>query len=105
MRILERVFRRITHEFPATNRTIRSLFATSSSAYFSKLGKLQMPERMLNFTGTAAHRRTSSVMFVATSNRMHKLLGYIPNNRAVCCPITYRSEFALNTFIFNELVR
>jgi len=104
-RILERVFRLITHKFPDTNRTIKSVFATRSSAYFSKLCKLQMPERLLNFTGTAAHGRASSVMFVVTSNRMHKLLGYIPNNQAVCCPITYRSEFALKKFIFTELGR
>jgi len=85
----------IIHKLPATNRTIRSVFATNSSAYITKLCKLQMMESLLSFTGTATHRRTSSVMFVATTNCMHKLLGYVTNNRAVCCPITYRSEFAL----------
>jgi hypothetical protein len=95
----------ITHKFPATNGKIRSVFATSSSAFFSKLCKLQIPERLLDFPGTAANRLTSYVMFVATSNRMHKLLDYIPNNQAVCCPNTYRSEFALKKNIVTELVR
>jgi isocitrate/isopropylmalate dehydrogenase len=102
-RIPERVF---THHSQTScyQRNNQKRICTSSSAYITKLCKLQMIERLLSFTVTTAHRRTNAVMSVATSNRMHKLLGYIPNHQAVCCPITYRSEFALKKFIVTELV-